>query len=471
MSTFQPAGDASAFFANAGASPALKPAAGCTSICSSGHGTPSQGPLKQPKHGTVAKCLESLAALPDPFHAAEDSLLFQRAVSTASTEFTASTDFHRLLSEDDGFTPFASPFIGSQRWSQEGLAELPEWRLQDVRVSDADGAKWTVAGVGCPFAKRLEEEFDDVTALFQKKFGINVDEEVEGERLFEDADGTKWQVTEGRGLLVGLEDRLEDLKGLYKRKFGLDVDGEEDESLFEDADGTKWQVAEGRGDLSVSEDRLEDLHALYRMRKFVLDEEDESFFEDADGTKWQVTEGCGPLAALEERLHDIKALYKRKYGLDLEEEDESLFEDVDGTKWQVTEGRGLLTGLEDRLDDLKALYKSKFGLDLEKEEDESLFEDADGTKWQVTEGCGPLAALEERLQGIKALHKRKYGVDVDDVADEVACGSLVVEDQLDILKAMFGKRGALGGGGGLGRGFGIEGRVAQAGCHTWCGCM
>ncbi|CAK0838217.1 unnamed protein product [Prorocentrum cordatum] len=379
MSTFQPAGDASAFFANAGASPALKPAAGCTSICSSGHGTPSQGPLKQPKHGTVAKCLESLAALPDPFHAAEDSLLFQRAVSTASTEFTASTDFHRLLSEDDGFTPFASPFIGSQRWSQEGLAELPEWRLQDVRVSDADGAKWTVAGVGCPFAKRLEEEFDDVTALFQKKFGINVDEEVEGERLFEDADGTKWQVTEGRGLLVGLEDRLEDLKGLYKRKFGLDVDEEEDQSPFEDADGTTWLM---------------------------------------------------------------------------------------------TKGRGVLTGLEDRLEDLKGLYKRKFGPDVdEEEEDDSLFEDADGTKWQVTEGCGPLAALEERLQGIKALHKRKYGVDVDDVADEVACGSLVVEDQLDILKAMFGKRGALGGGGGLGRGFGIEGRVAQAGCHTWCGCM
>ncbi|CAK0838209.1 unnamed protein product [Prorocentrum cordatum] len=378
MSTFQPAGDASAFFANAGASPALKPAAGCTSICSSGHGTPSQGPLKQPKHGTVAKCLESLAALPDPFHAAEDSLLFQRAVSTASTEFTASTDFHRLLSEDDGFTPFASPFIGSQRWSQEGLAELPEWRLQDVRVSDADGAKWTVAGVGCPFAKRLEEEFDDVTALFQKKFGINVDEEVEGERLFEDADGTKWQVTEGRGLLVGLEDRLEDLKGLYKRKFGLDVDEEEDQSPFEDADGTTWLM---------------------------------------------------------------------------------------------TKGRGVLTGLEDRLEDLKGLYKRKFGPDVDEEEDESLFEDADGTKWQVTEGCGPLAALEERLQGIKALHKRKYGVDVDDVADEVACGSLVVEDQLDILKAMFGKRGALGGGGGLGRGFGIEGRVAQAGCHTWCGCM
>ncbi|CAK0838208.1 unnamed protein product [Prorocentrum cordatum] len=436
MSTFQPAGDASAFFANAGASPALKPAAGCTSICSSGHGTPSQGPLKQPKHGTVAKCLESLAALPDPFHAAEDSLLFQRAVSTASTEFTASTDFHRLLSEDDGFTPFASPFIGSQRWSQEGLAELPEWRLQDVRVSDADGAKWTVAGVGCPFAKRLEEEFDDVTALFQKKFGINVDEEVEGERLFEDADGTKWQVTEGRGLLVGLEDRLEDLKGLYKRKFGLDVDEEEDQSPFEDADGTTWLMTKGRGVLTGLEDRLEDLKGLYK-RKFGPDvdeeEEDDSLFEDADGT--------------------------------------TLFEDVDGTKWQVTEGRGLLTGLEDRLDDLKALYKSKFGLDLEKEEDESLFEDADGTKWQVTEGCGPLAALEERLQGIKALHKRKYGVDVDDVADEVACGSLVVEDQLDILKAMFGKRGALGGGGGLGRGFGIEGRVAQAGCHTWCGCM
>ncbi|CAK0838215.1 unnamed protein product [Prorocentrum cordatum] len=387
MSTFQPAGDASAFFANAGASPALKPAAGCTSICSSGHGTPSQGPLKQPKHGTVAKCLESLAALPDPFHAAEDSLLFQRAVSTASTEFTASTDFHRLLSEDDGFTPFASPFIGSQRWSQEGLAELPEWRLQDVRVSDADGAKWTVAGVGCPFAKRLEEEFDDVTALFQKKFGINVDEEVEGERLFEDADGTKWQVTEGRGLLVGLEDRLEDLKGLYKRKFGLDVDEEEDQSPFEDADGTTWLMTKGRGVLTGLEDRLEDLKGLYK-RKFGPDvdeeEEDDSLFEDADGTTWLVTEGRGVLTGLEHRLEDLKGLYKRKFGPDVDEEvDESLFEDADGTTWQVTEGRGLLTSLEHSLDDLKGLYKRKFGLDVDEEEDDSLIEDADGTRWQV----------------------------------------------------------------------------------------
>jgi hypothetical protein len=293
MSTFQRAGDASALFANAGASPALKPAAGCTSICSGGPGTPGCG---LPKQLTLAL-------------AADEPVLFQRQVSSASTEYTGSTDFHRFTSEEDA-TPFASPFVGSQRW---GSKELPEWHLQDACHPDPDGTKWIVAEGGCPFVEALEESLDDLKALYQKKFGLDVDEEVQDEGLLEDADGTKWQVTEGRGVLTGLEDRLQDLKALYQRKYGLDVDDEE---------------------------------------------EDESLFEDTDGTKWQVTEGSGLLTGLEARLEDLKAMYKRKYGLDVdEEEDESLCEDADGIKWQVTEGRGLLTLSEDRLADLKALYK------------------------------------------------------------------------------------------------------------------
>ena len=59
------------------------------------------------------------------------------------------------------------------------------------------------------------------------------------EGLFENADCTKWQATEGGGVLTGLKNSLEEAQAMNKRKYNIDADEEEGEGFFEDVDGTK----------------------------------------------------------------------------------------------------------------------------------------------------------------------------------------------------------------------------------------
>ena len=58
----------------------------------------------------------------------------------------------------------------------------------------------------CTQRPACEERLDDVKELFKRKYGLDVDAEEEDDSLVEDADGTMWKVTEGRGPLAGLED-------------------------------------------------------------------------------------------------------------------------------------------------------------------------------------------------------------------------------------------------------------------------
>ena len=64
---------------------------------------------------------------------------------------------------------------------------------------------------------------------------------------------------------------LESPKNLYKRKYGL-------EGLFENADGPKWQVAEGRGVQTALQNKLEYLKAMYNNK--YSSEADEGVSED-----------------------------------------------------------------------------------------------------------------------------------------------------------------------------------------------
>merc|ERR1719174_3380841 len=103
----------------------------------------------------------------------------------------------------------------------------------------------------------LEEQLDEVKALFFQKFGADVDDEDDDKEYHVDEDGTPWVKTVGKAQALSrsrpvpemsaLEEQLDEVKALFFQKFGADVDDEDDDKEYHvDEDGTPWVKTAGK---------------------------------------------------------------------------------------------------------------------------------------------------------------------------------------------------------------------------------
>merc|ERR1712217_703819 len=112
-----------------------------------------------------------------------------------------------------------------------------------------------------------------------------------------------------------LEASLSDVKALYEAKFGEDVDSEEKEE-----DGVTWAVTRGvPPSILQLEASLSDVKALYEAKfgndVHTEDGEDDEGSVEKDGVMWTVKRGAPPsISQLEKSLFAVKALYEAKYG-------------------------------------------------------------------------------------------------------------------------------------------------------------
>merc|ERR550532_3160313 len=116
-------------------------------------------------------------------------------------------------------------------------------------MHEEDGIMWTVTRGAPPSISQLEDQLSDVKALYKAEFGEDVDSECEeDEEGSVEKDGVMWIVTRGAPPTMSqLEGQLSDVQALYEAKFGEDVDseGEEDEKDRVEKDGVMWIVTRG----------------------------------------------------------------------------------------------------------------------------------------------------------------------------------------------------------------------------------
>jgi len=173
------------------------------------------------------------------------SLMMGRTYSTASTMIPG-TPWALLGTGSEGFGDFDLPeshYEASRQSLRDSLDEVCEMyeQMYDHVLCDEDGTAWTQS-VGCGVADQkeayfghldgLEEKLAEVKALYQEKYGLDVDDEDEDEC------GTSWVKTTGRG---GVEQREAYLKSLYQGRYGSDLE------CSQDVDGTLWIHIVGDG--------------------------------------------------------------------------------------------------------------------------------------------------------------------------------------------------------------------------------
>jgi hypothetical protein len=224
--------------------------------------------------------------------------------------------------------------------------------------------------------QKLQGSLYEVTALFQQKYGLHVDNL--------DNDGCAWIKMAGSCCMETLEEKLAEVKCLYHDKFSKDAESE-DETY-----GSQLQRCQ---------DSLCELEALF-AQKYGHDIDD----VDEDGCVWINTGGCSSMDTLEVKLAEVKCLYHDKFGTAVDETYDSQLQ------------RSL-----DSLCELEALFAQKYGHavnDL----------DEDGCVWVKTVGdehvCGitELQPLQVALDTVKSLFRNKYGHDVDDEIFTGCCG-------------------------------------------------
>jgi hypothetical protein len=226
----------------------------------------------------------------------------------------------------------ALPTISELEESLSDVKALYRAKFGEEVDSEDNGMVWFVARGAPPSMAQLEDRLSDVKALYKAKFGQDLDSEEEEDDNEEgdfEKDSVMWTVTRGAPpSLSQLEDRLSDVKALYNAKFGADLDSEKQDDNEEgsvEKDGVMWTVTRGAPpSISQLEDHLSDVKALYKA-KYGEDLESEIDGEgdaEEDGVMWTVTRGAPPsMSQLEGRLSDVKALCKAKYGEDLDAEE------------------------------------------------------------------------------------------------------------------------------------------------------
>lgn len=148
-----------------------------------------------------------------------------------------------------------------------------------MSIKHQDDMKWIVQRGAPPAVSMLEQSLQDVKAMFQTKFL----QDVEDDETHEYVDGTsmsvrrtadmKWIVHRGAPpAMSSLEQSLLEVKAMYQEKFGQDVDTE----THQYTDGTmnvlqknglKWIVHRGNAPtVSNLEQRLDEAKALYKAK-------------------------------------------------------------------------------------------------------------------------------------------------------------------------------------------------------------
>jgi Mn-dependent DtxR family transcriptional regulator len=309
--------------------------------------------------------------------------------------------------------------------------------------------------------QKLQGSLYEVTALFQQKYGLHVDNL--------DNDGCAWIKMAGSCCMETLEEKLAEVKCLYHDKFSKDAESEDEtygsqlqrcqdslcelEALFAqkyghdiddvDEDGCVWIQTAGRSRMEPLEEKLAEVKCLYHEKFGANAESDDETYDSQ-------------LQRCQDSLCELEALFARKYGHDIDDVDE------DGCVWK-TAGRSRMETLEEKLAEVKCLYHAKFGTDAGPEDEtydsklqkcqdslcevEALFAqkyghdiddvDEDGCVWIKTAGRSRMETLEEKLAEVKCLYHDKFGTDVDEPYDSQLQRC---PDSLCELEALFARK-------------------------------